>query len=170
MHFVHHKEGGPFRAKEVVMRTSKIFGLVLGALMALTVAVPVTRASEENQLSRLTLSDSFHLPGRQVLAAGTYWFRILDNVGQAQNIVLIYNAERSDIVATIVTRPTYRTEPTNTTELDFASSSREVPTLLKWFYPGQQAGHAFIYSPRTERRLREENVRDILATPVPVAG
>jgi len=171
------KEGHPNHCEENIqeiqeafMRASKWLGLALGAMMTLAVGVPAAHASERNQLTEVTVNVPFQLPGHEVLAAGTYWFRILDDTGGVRNVVEIYNADRSQLMATVMTRPTYRADATSRTELEFATTPRHPATLMKWFYPGRLAGHTLIYTPRTARQLREETVENVLATPAPMAG
>ena len=89
------------------MKTTKLAGLILGALM-LALAVPAARASEWNQATKFTFSQPFQVPG-QVLPAGTYWFETVQTPTDANNVVVIYNADRSQPEATVLTRPAFRT-------------------------------------------------------------
>jgi hypothetical protein len=152
------------------MRASKLLGLALGLMVALAVAVPAAHADERNQMTQLTINEPVQIPGHKVLEAGTYWFKLLDEGGANRNVLMIYNADRSQVLASVLTRPTYRADSTDRTELQFATTSRQPATLLEWFYPGRLAGHTFVYSPRTERKLREENMKDVLVTASPIVG
>ncbi|HWF38481.1 MAG TPA: hypothetical protein VG322_08185 [Candidatus Acidoferrales bacterium] len=152
------------------MTVSKFLGVALGAMLAFAMVVPVAHASEQNQMTQLTIHAPFQIPGNKALTAGTYWFKLMDNAAVPRNVLEIYNASRSKVLATLITRPTYRAHETGRTELQFATSSRRPLTLVRWFYPGRFAGHTFIYSHQTERRINRENVENVFATPAPVVG
>lgn len=144
---------------------SKKFSLVaiaLGAFLALSMAVPAAHADNQNQMTKLTFSVPFHIPGNRVLPAGTYWFKTMDSAGP-RNVVQIFNADRSQVYATLLTRPTLRFDYIEKTELRMAKNPNGTATLVDWFYPDRETGHAFIYSPRTERRIREEKLTNVTA-------
>jgi hypothetical protein len=150
--------------------SSAILALTLGAAMAFAVSVPTARADERNQMTKLTINEPFQIPGNKVLGPGTYWFQLMDVDAGQPSIVDIYNQGRSQVVATLMTRPSYRMEATGKTELQFATGPQQPATLVRWFYPGMVTGHAFIYSPHTERRLRKENIETLNIATSPSAG
>ncbi len=152
------------------MRVSKLLGAALGAMLALAMVVPAAHASEGNQMTKITINTPFQIPGNKVLAAGTYWFKLIDNPALPQNILEIYNPSRSELVASVMTRPTYRKQATSHTELQFATSSRRPLMLVRWFYPGRLMGHTFIYSSPTERRIHRENLETVFARTSPIVG
>jgi hypothetical protein len=147
------------------MDSAKLLIVVLGAMMALAITAPVSHATQANQMTKITINTPFQVPGHETLAAGTYWFRTLGNNG-GSNVVEIYNGNKTKLLETALTRPTIRLVPANRTELSFATASRQTPTLVRWFYPGLDTGYAFIYSPKTERKIHEENVKNVMSTSV----
>ncbi len=66
---------------------------IIGLLLAFAIILPVARADEFDQASKLTFNQSVQVPGR-VLPAGTYWFVLIDH-GFDLNVVQIYNSDRS---------------------------------------------------------------------------
>lgn len=145
------------------MRLSKLLGVALGAMLAFAMAVPAAHATELNQLTKLTISAPFQIPGNRVLPAGTYWFKLMDNPALPQNVLGVYDSSRSKLVATALTRLTYRNHETSRTELQFATSSRRPLTLVRWFYPGRLTGRTLIYSPQRERRIHSENLENVFS-------
>jgi hypothetical protein len=128
------------------VKTTKLAGLIFGALMVLPLAVPAARASEWNQATKFTFGQPFQVPG-QVLPAGTYWFETVQTPTDANNVVVIYNADRSDLEATVLTRPAFRTHGLSKALATLGEQSgNKPPELMAWFYPGRAYGHAFVYS------------------------
>jgi len=66
-------------------------------------------ADEENKAIKLTFSESVEVPG-QVLSAGTYWFTLADSESD-RNIVQMWNADRTRLVATVLAIPDYGCSP-----------------------------------------------------------
>jgi hypothetical protein len=147
------------------MMFAKITSAVLGAALAAVMMVPAAHASIANQMSKLTFNRAVQLPGDKVLPAGTYWFKIV-NTKSMPNSVMIYNKSRTQVEATELTQPAYRAKAIGKTEVTLAgTNSNRPPMLVKWFYPGTDYGHQFLYSQRTEHRIQEEGTRNILAQP-----
>jgi hypothetical protein len=148
------------------MTFAKITSAALGAALAAVMMVPAAHASIANQMSKLTFNRAVQLPGHEILPAGTYWFKIV-NTKALPNSVMIYNKSRTQVEATELTEPAYRAKSQGKTEVTLAgtNNSNRPPMLVKWFYPGTDYGHQFLYSQRTERRIEEEGTRNILAQP-----
>jgi hypothetical protein len=145
----------PIKRKELSMKGLKFAGTFLGVFLALILLTPAVRASETNQMTKLKFNQSIQIPGA-VLPAGTYWFVVPDRI-EEHDIVYVYNADRSDILAVLLTRPTTRTTTTESTELTLAEQSQGAPyALISWFYSGRTTGHDFIYPSQTQRGLDEE--------------
>lgn len=134
----------------------KALGTIIGGVLALAFIafVPYARADEANQASRLTFNQPITLPGNHVLPAGTYWFTAPDNINSGQT-VQIFNADRTQLLATLDAIPAQRANITANTELTFGRISNRPVMLTSWFYPGETFGHQFIYSPRQESQLSE---------------
>ena len=147
--------------------------LTLGAVMI----IPALRAGESDQLTKFqfTFSKPIAVPG-QVLEPGTYWFTIKDGANakndQEKNIISIYNADRSKLVANVPARPAQRknagyggkaTPEMDGVELEFAPGGPNRPaTLLKWFYPSAFTGHQFVYSDHEQDRINEESKQTVV--------
>jgi hypothetical protein len=119
--------------------------LVVAALSILgAMSVSSVRADEWNKKTVMTFSQPVEIPG-QILPAGTYTFSLLNSPSD-RNIVQIFNADGSHIIATILAINNYRLRPTGDTVVKFAERSGDNPEALKaWFYPGDNFGQEFVY-------------------------
>src|SRR5689334_7256205 len=144
--------------------TRKALGTIIGGVLALMLAVfvPQVRADEANQASQLTFDQPVELPGNQVLPAGTYWFLAPDTINSGQTVE-IFNADRTQLLATLEAVPTQRLNVTDDTQLTFGRVSNRPFMLMSWFYPGELFGHQFIYSPQQESQLSEGSQITVMA-------
>lgn len=92
--------------------------IIFTTMLAFLIMLPVARASEEDQATKLTFSKAVQVPGR-VLPAGTYWF-ILVETNTAPNVVQIFNSDRSTLYATILTNNAEHLQPTDGIAITFA--------------------------------------------------
>lgn len=129
-----------------------IIGCVLA--LALVAFVPHARADARDRASQLTFNEPVELPGNHVLPAGTYWFVAPDSVDGGET-VQVFNANRTQLLATMETISTERPDITSNTQLTFGRVSNSPLLLISWFYPGENIGHQFVYSPQLESRLSE---------------
>jgi Protein of unknown function (DUF2911) len=137
----------------------KLVGLM--TMLAFLILLPVARASEANQATKLTFNQAVQIPGR-VLPAGTYWF-VLAGANTTGNIVQIFNSDRSMVYATILTNNAERVNP-NGTEITLADrGSMQPQSIVTWFYPGYTSGHEFIYSKAEEKELARVKHSTIMA-------
>jgi len=105
------------------------------------------RADQANDKTVLTFSQPVEIAGR-VLPAGTYTFKLADSLSD-RHIVQIFNADESQIIATVLAIPDYRLTPTDETIIRFSEVPAGSPEAIRgWFYPGNTVGHAFVY-PKT---------------------
>ena len=119
-------------------------------------------ADEADQASKITFSQPIQIPGA-VLPAGTYLFKLADSNADL-NVVQIFNADRTVLYATLQTAATDRPEPTNYTMVEIADQGSGQPdALLKWFYPGRETGHEFVYPKRQEKELAQDKQKAIVA-------
>jgi hypothetical protein len=117
------------------------FFLTLCCLLALPASL---MASERDQATQMTFNEPVQIPG-QVLAAGTYWFALMDSQSE-RNIVQIWNEDRSQLIATVFTIADYRVEPADETVVTFEERpGDQAEAIQSWFYPGENSGHEFIY-------------------------
>jgi hypothetical protein len=140
--------------------------LIAGLFLALIcVAMPGSlRADEHDQATKVTFNEPVEVPG-QVLAAGTYWFTLADTAAD-RNIVQIWNADKSQLMATIFTVADYRFKPTGKTVINFEERPGDQPEAIQaWFYPGDEFGHEFVY-PRTRAiSLAQQIQQPVLSMP-----
>ncbi len=115
------------------MKKAILTGLALSLLGF--VAAPNARADEWNKKTVLTFSQPVEIPGH-VLPAGTYTFKLADSMSD-RHIVQIFNADGSQIIATIIAIPDYRLDVTGETVIKFSEVPAGQPeTVRAWFYPG----------------------------------
>ena len=122
-----------------------LVGLVLSLLVGMFLNPAL--ADTWNKKSILTFSQPIEVPGK-VLPAGTYIFRLVDSAAY-RHIVQIWNADGSQLIATILAIPNYRLQPKEETVITFHERPADSPEALRaWFYPGDNFGQEFVY-PRT---------------------
>ena len=129
--------------------------MIAGLIIAFTLIFDVpAHANEENQMTKLTFSQSVQVPGR-ILPAGTYQFVLATNDSN-RNIVKIFNADGTELYATIQTISAERGIKAYGTSVTFAQRSNGQPeALVTWFYPGNDIGHEFVYSKQVESELAQ---------------
>ncbi|HWO39884.1 MAG TPA: hypothetical protein VNO32_64780, partial [Candidatus Acidoferrum sp.] len=94
---------------------------------------------------------------------GTYLFKRADG-NTDQGVVQVFNADRTVLYATLQTIGTDRPEPSGDTVVTLAEQGAGQPdVLLKWFYPGQETGHEFLYSKQKEKELGQDKQETIMA-------
>jgi hypothetical protein len=135
---------------------------VLGLGLALAFLVlPDARASEIDQATKLTFSQSVQIPG-QVLRAGTYWFTVDPTPGS--KIVRIFSQDRLTLYATLQTVSAQYLEPSKETEITFADrGSMQPEAIVTWFYPGRTIGHEFLYSKNYQKEIAQAKQHTVAA-------
>ena len=154
----------------------KIFR-VLVALLSLAVLgtafVTPSRADSRDKKTVLTFSHPVEVPGKVILPAGKYVFKLHDS--SYRNIVQIWNADESQIITTILAISDYRLTPTEGTVIEFHERAGNAPNAVRaWFYPGEQMGREFVYpKSRAEELARTNDVivpaETVAATPSELA-
>ena len=137
--------------------------IVVGLIIAFSLFFELAaHADESDQSTTITFSQPIQIPG-QVLPAGTYLFKLADGDSD-QNIVQIFNADRTVLYATLQTIATDRQEPTGHTVVALAKQGAGQPdALLKWFYPGREIGNEFLYPTQKEKELAQDKQQTIVA-------
>jgi len=122
--------------------------IAVGLIIAFTLFFELAaHADEFDQATTITFSQPIQIPG-QVLPAGTYLFKLADS-NSNQNIVQVFNTDRTVLYATLQTIATERQEPTGDTAVTLAEPESGGPNVLvKWFYPGRETGNEFLSFPR----------------------
>ncbi len=145
------------------MNTRKAIS-TLGLLLALAIILPVARAAEYDQATKLTFNQSVQIPGR-VLPAGTYWFVLADTSIGNRNIIQIFNSDRSTLYATVNTITADRAQLSDRTAITFAERQSTQPSaIVTWFYPGRQSGHEFVYPKAEQQELAQGKHQTVVAT------
>jgi hypothetical protein len=142
-------------------------GLAVSALASMVATS--ARADEWNKKTVLTFSQPVEIPGR-VLPAGTYTFKLADSMID-RHIVQIFNADGSDIVATVMTIPDYRLISTDKTVIKFGEVPAGSPEAIRaWFYPGNTIGQEFVYPKPRATQLALASKAAVPAMAVAVAN
>jgi hypothetical protein len=136
---------------------------IVGLIIAFTLFFELAaHADEADQSTTITFSAPIQVPG-QVLPAGTYLFKLV-NRDSDLNTVQIFNSDRTVLYATFETIPTQRAEPTGDTVVALAEQGGGQPVaLMKWFYPGNEIGHEFVYPKEKEKELAQDKQQTIVA-------
>ena len=151
------------------MNVRYAISIVCGVVLAWIAFVPVARADEWNQMTKMSFSQPVELPG-MVLPAGTYWFTVADSPNN-RNVVEVYKGDWSRELATLLTIPSYRAQSTDRTEIKFAERPHDRPeALLKWYYPGRLTGREFVYPKRHEREFAHDQSRELVVRPLKIRG
>jgi hypothetical protein len=146
------------------MNTRKAIAFTIAFVVALVLFFEVSaHAEQRDQATEITFSQPVQIPG-QVLPAGTYWF-LLANISEQQDVVQIFNSDRSTLYATLETASIGRQEADGT-EVKLAKQESSKPdALVAWFYPGETTGHEFLYPKDQEKQLTQDNQQTLTATP-----
>ena len=129
--------------------------MIAGFIIAFTLIFELpAHANDENQMTKLTFSKSVQVPGR-ILPAGTYQFVLAKNEAN-RNIVEIFNADGTELYATIQTISAERGRKAYGTSVTLAQRPNGQPeALVTWFYPGNDIGHEFVYSKQVDSELAQ---------------
>ena len=127
------------------MKTVKtIFTLFAVLLLVVTFAAGARADTQFNKRTVVTFTQPVEIPG-QILPAGTYTIELYESFSN-RHIVRIYNADRSELIATVLAIPNLRLAPTEDNVMKFSERPGNAPAALKaWFYPGDNFGQEFVY-------------------------
>jgi hypothetical protein len=133
------------------------------------VAASSARADEWDKKTVLTFSQAVEIPGH-VLPAGTYVFKLADTMGD-RHIVQVFNADGSQIIATVMAIPDYRLTSTDQTVIKFSEVPAGSPEAIRaWFYPGNTTGQEFVYPKSRAAQLAKASKAVVPALTVDVTG
>jgi hypothetical protein len=128
------------------------------------------KADDANKLTYFTFSAPVELPGNKVLPAGTYAFKLLDNVAD-RNVVQIFNKDLTMLYATVLTISDYRPQPHDKTIIKFSETSQGGPEAIKeWFYPGDTYGQEFVYPKSRATEIAKESHQSVPSMPSELSG
>jgi hypothetical protein len=144
------------------MKINKLY-IVIGLMIAVALFFELAaHASEFNEQTKITFSAPVQIPG-QVLPAGTYTFQQADPFDNP-DIIQIFNADGTRVVATLKTVPAERLEPFGDVAVTLASAQHGGPDyLMNWFYPDRLIGHRFVYSQQQEQELAQTPQQTVVA-------
>jgi len=150
------------------MKINKTY-IVIGLIVAFALLFEIAaHAAVADQATKITFSQPIQVPG-QVLSAGTYLFKLAntDDLG----IVQIFSSDRTHLYATLETIPTDNPHETADTTVVLVQQGAGKPdVLLKWFYPGEQTGHRFVYSKQLEEHIAQDRQQTVVANQQPTFG
>ena|SRR5947209_3700686 len=125
-----------------------------GSFRSLVAVIPIsmlmvaltfnTAAFQPQKKVIATFNTPVELPGK-ALPAGTYVFKVLDNMG-GRDIVQVFDKHEKQLLATVLAIPDYRDTPPDKPILNFEERSSDTPPALKAVYfPGDTYGVQFVY-------------------------
>jgi MYXO-CTERM domain-containing protein len=149
------------------MKSSRVLALIaLAALLAVAFA-SATSADEWDKTTVVTFDESVQIPGT-ILQPGTYTFKLADSPSD-RHIVQVFNADGTELIATVMAINDYQVDPSDKTIMAFAERPIGEPVALKeWFYPGDLYGQEFVYPKGVAVALPAENNES--TQPAPVAN
>ena len=143
--------------------------IAVGMIIAFTLMFELAaHADESDQATKITFSQPIQVPG-QVLPAGTYLFKLVNP--EELNIVQIFSPDRTQLYATLQTVPTDNGQVPGDTTVTLAEQGAGKPdVLLKWFYPGNETGHEFVYSHDLEKQIAQDRQQTVGVTDSDASG
>jgi LPXTG-motif cell wall-anchored protein len=150
------------------MKLIKALATLLCLAVLCLLVVPAATADNWNNKTVITFSGPVEVPGSgaQILPAGTYVFKLVDNQSN-RHIVQIFDKDETHVFTTILAISNLRLKTTNKTVITFAERPAGQPEALKaWFFPGQEYGAEFVYAKSRALELAKETNEPVLSTPV----
>src|SRR5271168_622023 len=147
------------------MKTRVMLFVGLGLLGGI---VQRAAADDFDQKTVFTFSGPVEIPG-QVLAAGTYVFKLADSES-GRNIVQVFNKDENHLYGTFLAIPDYRMKPAGKPIITFEERPAGSPEAVKaWFYPGEDYGHDFVYPKPKAAQLAKVNHTPVASMPAELA-
>jgi hypothetical protein len=150
----------------------KVLAMVCCLCLVVLTALTSVKADEWNHKTVMTFTEPFEVPGvgAQILPAGTYVFKLLDDAGD-RHIVQVFNQAEDHVFTTILAIPNYRLRPTGKTVLTFRERGEGQPEAIHaWFYPGHQWGEEFVYPKARALEIAKIVNEPVLATTVDLSA
>lgn len=143
-------------------------GMLICLGMLGTMLAPSARADEWDKKTTVTFSGPVEIPG-QVLAPGTYVFKLLDSEYN-RHVVQIFSADEKRLYATILAIPDERLKPTGKTVITFEERAAGAPEAVQaWFYPGDSFGQELVYPKARAVELARATQQPVRAMPSELA-
>jgi len=143
---------------------TKLLASVSCAAILMIGLSPSLRADPWNKKTIITINEPMQLPTK-VLEPGKYVFKLIDS--NYRHVVQVFNANESQILTTIIAIPNERLRPTGKSEFKFWEAPAGQPHALRaWFYPGDNFGHEFAYTPSMGAQITAYNKTSVPITDV----
>lgn len=144
------------------MKSNKLQVVMCGLVVLTMALVPSTaKADQWNKATKLTFNAPVEVPG-MALPAGTYWFQLADSPSN-RHIVQIWNADRTQLLTTILAINNYRLQRTYDTVIKFDERPTGTPEAIQaWFYPGNNFGQEFVYPKARATQIAQQVQRPVL--------
>jgi hypothetical protein len=141
--------------------------IAVGMIIALALFLELAAHADDNlQETEITFNQPVQIPG-QILPAGTYLFKQIN--GEDLDVVQIFSSNRRHVYATLQTVRAQRREVADDTTVTLAAQGSGKPiVLLKWFYPGEETGHEFVYSNQLEKEMAQDKQQTVVANQQPI--
>jgi hypothetical protein len=145
------------------MKSNKVQVIMFCLTVLGAVLLPASaKADTWNKATKMTFSEAVEVPG-MALEPGTYWFQLADSSSN-RNIVQIWNADRTQLLRTILAIPDYRLHTTGETVIRFDERPSGSPQAIQaWFYPGDNFGREFVYPKARASQLAAETQQPVLS-------
>ena len=151
------------------MSRTRAILILLAGLGFLGGMVPRATADEWDQKTIFTFSGPVEIPG-QVLPAGTYVFKLADSSSD-RNVVQVFNEDGTHLYGTFLAIPDQRRYPADKPIITFEERAANSPEAVKaWFYPGDDAGHEFVYPKPKAVALAKANNAPVPSMPAELAA
>lgn len=139
------------KSQPILKLVARCFVVVtLGALFGLP---GVSRADPLDRKTFVTLGETCRV-GTTLIPPGRYVFRLFQSTS-TRNIVQVFTEDERQILTSVITVPSYRSQPSETTDLVFGEAPSGQPLPLRfWFYPGQSLGQQFVETNGSELSSR----------------
>ena len=146
------------------MKTSRNFAAVAAVIVGCVLSAVSLSGAPADVAWRtpLRLSEPTEIPGK-VLPPGDYVVKVL-NTTQTRSVVQFLNGAETEVIATVIAVPDYRTKPAETSQFVYYQRAEGTPIALKsWMYPGNNWGIEFVY-PREKATALAEKSREPVYT------
>jgi hypothetical protein len=150
------------------MNRFKATAMILCLCLVAVVLSTGAQADAYNNKTIMTFSQPVEVPGvnAQVLPAGTYVFKLMDNLGN-RHIVQILSQDETKVFTTILAIANYRLRSTDKTVVTFRERAAGEPQAIRaWFYPGDNFGQEFVYPKLRAIELAKVAGEPVLAMPL----
>jgi hypothetical protein len=149
------------------MKCTRVLTVLLSLAVVYVAFPPNSKGDEWNKKTKVTINAPIEVPGLNrplVLDPGTYLFKLMDSTAN-QNVVEIWNKDRTKLITTILAFPDYRVKTPSHTIIQFEERTADAPEALKdWFYPGDNFGWEFVYPRVRAIEIAKANHENVLST------